>query len=83
MMVADTNGLAALKDDLLAARIAFAVSDEMAMTLEDIVLRRLIEGSNRRAHRRPNRHHCRLVTNAPRPQRCRNKAAEEKRLTIS
>ena len=44
MMAADTNGLAALKDDLLAARIAFAVSDEMAMTLEDIVLRRLIEG---------------------------------------
>jgi glycerol-3-phosphate dehydrogenase len=44
MMAADTQGLADLKDDLLAARIAFAVSDEMAMTLEDIVLRRLIEG---------------------------------------
>ncbi len=44
MMAADTKGLAALKDDMLAARIAFAVSDEMAMTLEDIVLRRLIEG---------------------------------------
>ncbi|MEL0150018.1 MAG: glycerol-3-phosphate dehydrogenase C-terminal domain-containing protein, partial [Rhodobiaceae bacterium] len=44
MMAADIKGLAALKDELLAARIAFAVSDEMAMTLEDIVLRRLIEG---------------------------------------
>ena len=44
MMAADRGDLAALKDDLLAARIAFAVSDEMAVTLEDIVLRRLIEG---------------------------------------
>ncbi|MCH1569283.1 MAG: hypothetical protein L7U47_07705, partial [Alphaproteobacteria bacterium] len=44
MMAADTKGLSGLKDKLLAARIAFAVSDEMAVTLEDIVLRRLIEG---------------------------------------
>jgi len=44
MMAGDIAGLDALKDNLLAARIAFAVSDEMAMTLEDIVLRRLIEG---------------------------------------
>ena len=44
MMQADTSGLEGLKDPLLAARIAFAVSDEMAVTLEDIVLRRLIEG---------------------------------------
>ena len=44
MMQADIKGLSGLKDDLLAARVAFALSDEMAMTLEDIVLRRLIEG---------------------------------------
>jgi len=44
MMQADTKPLGGLKDDLLAARIAFAVSDEMAVTLDDIVLRRLIEG---------------------------------------
>jgi glycerol-3-phosphate dehydrogenase len=44
MMAADTRGLSGLRDKLLAARVAFAVSDEMAVTLEDIVLRRLIEG---------------------------------------
>ena len=44
MMQADTKGLSALKNDILAARIAFAVDNEMAVTLEDIVLRRLIEG---------------------------------------
>lgn len=44
MMQADAEGLAGLKDNLLAKRVAFAVSDEMAVSLEDIVLRRLIEG---------------------------------------
>ena len=44
MMAADARGLSGLKDKLLAARVAFAVSDEMAVTLEDIVLRRLVEG---------------------------------------
>lgn len=44
MMAADISGLARLKDRSLAARIAFAVDDEMAMKLEDVVLRRLVEG---------------------------------------
>ena len=44
MMQADISGLEGLKDGLLARRIAFAVSDEMAMRLDDIFIRRLIEG---------------------------------------
>jgi glycerol-3-phosphate dehydrogenase len=44
MMAANARGLSGLKDKLLARRVAFAVSDEMALTLEDIVLRRLVEG---------------------------------------
>jgi glycerol-3-phosphate dehydrogenase len=48
MMASDTSGLARLNDASLAARIAFAVNDEMAMTLEDVVLRRLVEGQTGR-----------------------------------
>ena len=44
MMRADITELEALKDDVLAARIAFAVSDEMAMHVSDVVMRRLVEG---------------------------------------
>ena len=36
--------LKALRDPLLAARVHFAVAHEMAVQLEDVVLRRLIEG---------------------------------------
>jgi glycerol-3-phosphate dehydrogenase len=44
MMVADTSGLEALGDEVLAARIAFALNDEMAAHLTDVVMRRLVEG---------------------------------------
>lgn len=44
MLAADTHGLDGLKDPVLAARVAFALSDEMAMHLSDIVVRRLVEG---------------------------------------
>lgn len=44
MMASDTQGLAALGDALLAKRVAFAVSHEMAVSLSDVVLRRLVEG---------------------------------------
>ena len=44
MMASDTSGLAALKDPILAARIAFALNEEMAVQLADVVLRRLPEG---------------------------------------
>lgn len=44
MMASNISGLARLKNPSLAARIAFAIDDEMAMTLEDVVLRRLVEG---------------------------------------
>ena len=44
MMASDTQGLAALGDTLLAKRVAFAVDHEMAVSLSDVVLRRLVEG---------------------------------------
>ena len=44
MMAADTRGLEALGDELLAAGVAFALSDEMAVQLDDVVLRRLVDG---------------------------------------
>ncbi len=37
-------GLSKLKDPLLAARVSFAIQHEMAQTLEDVILRRLIDG---------------------------------------
>jgi len=44
MMAVDTGGLEAMRDPLLAARTAFAVQNEMAVQLDDIVRRRLHEG---------------------------------------
>jgi glycerol-3-phosphate dehydrogenase len=44
MMASDITGLSKLGDVVLAKRVAFAVSHEMAMGLSDVVLRRLIEG---------------------------------------
>ncbi len=44
MLASSTAGLSQLKDKILAARVAFAVHEEMAVHLSDVVLRRLIEG---------------------------------------
>ena len=44
MMASDVNGLGALDDDILAKRVVFALDHEMAVTLSDVVLRRLVEG---------------------------------------
>jgi glycerol-3-phosphate dehydrogenase len=44
MLDSNTQGLAKLKDPILAARVSFAVHQEMAMQLSDVVMRRLIEG---------------------------------------
>lgn len=44
MMDSDIAGLAKLGDVVLAKRVAFALDDEMAVTLSDVVLRRLVEG---------------------------------------
>ena len=44
MMAGDSTGLEDLGDTVLAARVAFALSDEMAAHLTDVVMRRLVEG---------------------------------------
>jgi len=44
MMDSKIKGLEKLKDPILAARVSFALSQEMAMQLSDVVLRRLVEG---------------------------------------
>jgi glycerol-3-phosphate dehydrogenase len=44
VMAEKPAALKALRDPLLAARVHFAVAHEMAVQLEDVVLRRLIEG---------------------------------------
>jgi glycerol-3-phosphate dehydrogenase len=44
MMASNPKGLEKLKDPILAARVSFAVAQEMAMHLSDVVLRRLVEG---------------------------------------
>ena len=44
MMATDSKGLTAMGDDILAKRVAFAVDNEMAVSLSDVVLRRLVEG---------------------------------------
>lgn len=44
MMASDIKGLAPLDDPILAKRIAFALDHEMAVSLSDVVLRRLVEG---------------------------------------
>ncbi len=44
LMAQNTSGLGKLRNPLLAARVSFALEHEMACKLEDVVLRRLIEG---------------------------------------
>jgi glycerol-3-phosphate dehydrogenase len=44
LMAQDKAGLGKLRNPLLAARVSFALHHEMACQLEDVVLRRLIEG---------------------------------------
>ena len=41
---ANIDGLTRLNDPVLAARVVFALNDEMAVQLSDVVLRRLVEG---------------------------------------
>jgi len=44
LMAQKPVGLSKLKDPLLAACVSFAVHHEMAQTLEDVILRRLVHG---------------------------------------
>jgi glycerol-3-phosphate dehydrogenase len=44
MMAQAPDALAGLNNPVLAAQVGFAVTHEMAVQLDDVILRRLIEG---------------------------------------